>query len=57
MRRAQNRRDAAGVVENVFEVREAVILLRAVMMGIGAAVGRFDAERVRQIVTGYKIIE
>jgi hypothetical protein len=43
---AEDRGDAAVVVENVLEIGEAVILLGPVVNRIGAAVRRFDAEAV-----------
>jgi hypothetical protein len=44
---SEDRRDAAVLIQNILQEREAVILLGAVVQRIAAAVRRFDAQRVR----------
>ena len=54
---AEHERDAVVVVEDVFEIAEAVILRGVIVDRIRAAVGRLDAQVVAQKVAGDEVAE
>src|SRR6202034_3665171 len=55
--RAEHGAQAILVVENVFEIREAVILRGVIVQGLGAAVRRFDSQIVAQEISGHEVVE
>ena len=57
VRGAEDRGDAAVLVEDVLQEREAVPLLGAVMQRIGTAIGGFDAQRIRGVVARDEVVE
>ncbi len=54
---ASDGRDAAVLVQYLLGIAEQMILLGAVMAGIAAAVGAFDAQSAGVVVGRYEIIE